>query len=280
MLKSSTLHSPRFGMYCSEGDKILSRIMDPPEPLCRLLTSPESDAVQFRKNICQYNAAFTFTSLGVKLDDRFKGDDLRPFQIHGEIYHQIGTLEPEPGQPPVYAQHYLYDRDEATEHRFERNPDLDRNVFRALETMLRTHNLFPKIFQFAYEILQTTRIESASFRVFMKIVTKEGMDQRVYNQPIVDEIAALLSDDNVTPATRDVIVRLHPSVVNTYALQRVSSTSSLYHLLHYVLLFPHGECGWENGMQFVQPRSSTKRRRLTASSEASTMRTPGVGRKR
>ena len=253
--------------------------MDPPEPLCRLLTSSDPDAAQFRNNIRQYNAAFAFTSLGAKLDDRLKGDGLRPFQIHGEIYHQIGTLEPEPGQPPVYAQHYLYDGDEATAHRFERNPDLDRNVIRALETMLRMHNPFPKIFQFAYEVLQTTRIEGAPLRVFMKIVTEEGRDQRVYNQPTVDEIAALLSDDNATPATRDVIVRLRPSAVNTYALQRVPSTSSLYHLLHYVLLFPRGECGWENGMQSVQSRSSTKRRRLIASSETSTTRTPGVGRK-
>ena len=254
--------------------------MDPPEPLRRLLTSPEPDAAQFRKNIRRYNATFAFTSLGVKLDDRLKGDGLRPFQIHGEIYHQIGTLQPEPGQPPVYAQHYLYDGDEATEHRFERNPDLDRNIFRTLETMLRKHNPFPKIFQFAYEILQTTRIESAPLRVFMKIVTEEGMDQRVYNQPTVDEIAALFSDDNATPAVRDVIVRLHPSADNTYILQRVPSTSSLYHLLHYVLLFPRGECGWESGMQSIRPRSSIKRRRLTVSPEISMIRTPGVGRKR
>jgi hypothetical protein len=106
--------------------------------------------------------------------------------------------------------------------------------------MLRMHNPFPKIFQFAYEILG---IESAPLRVFMKIVTEKGMDQRVYNQPTVHEIAALLSDDSATPATRDVIVRLRPSAVNTYTLQRVPSTSSLYHLLHYVLLFPRGECG-------------------------------------
>jgi hypothetical protein len=125
MLKSSTLRSPRFGMCCSEGDKILSRIMDPSEPLCRPLTYAEPDAIQFRKNIRRYNAAFAFTSLGMKLDDRLKGDGLRPFQIHGEIHHQFGTLEPEPGQSPVYAQHYLYDGDEATAHRFERNPNLD-----------------------------------------------------------------------------------------------------------------------------------------------------------
>jgi Helitron helicase-like domain at N-terminus len=214
------------------------------------------------------------------MDDRLIGNGFRPFQIHGEIYHQNGTLEPELGNHPVYAQHYLYDGDEATKHRLERNPDLDQNIRRALETMLRRHNPFPKIFQFAYEVLQTARVERVPLQIFMKIVTEEGMDQRVYNQPIVNEVAALLSGDNATPATRDVIIRLRPSAANTYALQRVPSTSSLYHLLHYVLIFLRGECGWENGMRSIQSRSSTKRRRLTTSSEASTTRTPGVGWKR
>src|SRR5579859_1808550 len=203
MLASSTTHTPRFGMCCNEGDKILKRIVHPPEPLYTLLTSPDPDAVQFRKNIRRYNAAFAFTSLGVDMDDRLTGNGFRPFQIHGEIYHQIGTLEPEPGNRPVYAQHYLYDGDEATEHRFARNPDLDQNILRELETMLQTHNPFPKTFQFTYEVLQTARVESMPLQVFMKIVMEEGMDQRVYNQSAVHEVAASLSDDNATSAMRD-----------------------------------------------------------------------------
>ena len=146
MLRSSTLRTPRFGTCCSEGDTILMKIVDPPDPLYRLLTSADPEAVQFRRNIHQYNAAFAFTSLGVELDDRFKGNGLRLFQIHGEIYHQIGTLEPESGKPPVYAQHYLYDGDEATENPFARNPDLDRNVLRALENSCECIILFPILF--------------------------------------------------------------------------------------------------------------------------------------
>jgi hypothetical protein len=86
----------------------------------------------------------------------------------------------------------------------------------------------------------------------MKIVMGEGIDQRVYKQPTVDEIVTLFSDNNVTPAMRDVIVRLRPSADNMYALQRVPSTSSLYHLLHYVLLFPrgiHGQSSLERNHQ-------------------------------
>jgi hypothetical protein len=99
----------KFRMCCGVGDKILTRIIDPPKPLCRLLTSPEPKAVQFRTKIRQYNAAFAFTSLGVKIDDRLTGNGFCPFQINGEIYHHIGTLDPDAGNQPVYAQHYPYD---------------------------------------------------------------------------------------------------------------------------------------------------------------------------
>ena len=127
------------------------------------------------------------------MDDRLTGNGFRPFQIH----------DPEPGNRPVYAQHYLYDGDEATEYRFARNPDLDRNILSALKIMLRTHNPFPKIFQFAYEVLQTGTIESVPLQVIMKIVAEEGRDQRVYNQPTVNEIAALLSDEKIALLRRE-----------------------------------------------------------------------------
>src|SRR5271167_4855567 len=109
-------------MCCGDGDKNLQPLIDPPEPLKTLLTSQSQDAVEFRKNIRQYSATFAFTPLGVQLDDRLRhGHRFSPFQIHGEIYHQIRTLELAPRKPPIYAQHYLYDGEEATNHRLERN---------------------------------------------------------------------------------------------------------------------------------------------------------------
>jgi hypothetical protein len=115
MLKSSTLHIPRAVVRETKfnADHGSARVS---------LTSFESEATQFRMKIRQYNAAFTLTSLDVELDDRH---GLRPFQIHGEIYYQIGTPEPDPGQHPIYAQNYLYNGGEGTVHQFARNPDLD-----------------------------------------------------------------------------------------------------------------------------------------------------------
>lgn len=72
-------------------------IADPLGPLFRLFTSAEPDIVQFRRNIRQYDTVFAFTPLDVKMDGRLNGDGLRPFEIHGEIYNEIGTLKFEPG---------------------------------------------------------------------------------------------------------------------------------------------------------------------------------------
>jgi hypothetical protein len=73
-----------FGMRCSDGDEILQPLIDLPEPLKTILISRSHDAIEFRKNIRQYNAAFAFTSLGVQLDDRLRhGHRFSSFQIHG-----------------------------------------------------------------------------------------------------------------------------------------------------------------------------------------------------
>lgn len=63
------------------------------------------------------------------------------------------------------------------------------------------HNPFPKIFQFAYEVLQTVTVESVPLQVFMKIVIEEGANKRVYNQPTVNEVAVLPSDNNAVDWT-------------------------------------------------------------------------------
>ena len=62
-----------------------------------------------------YNNAFAFTSLGVNLDQRMlrATNGIYTFRIHGTLCHRMGPLEPAPGEPPGWAQVYLYDsRDE------------------------------------------------------------------------------------------------------------------------------------------------------------------------
>ena len=44
-----------------------------------------------------YNSALSFMSMGAKIDHQFTGTSgIYTFRIHGEMYHRIGTLLPDP----------------------------------------------------------------------------------------------------------------------------------------------------------------------------------------
>ena len=41
------------------------------------------------------------------------------FKVHGSLSHRAGSLLPAPNQPPVYAQLYIYDPDDALTYRMD-----------------------------------------------------------------------------------------------------------------------------------------------------------------
>ena len=117
---STTLH-PLFGMCC--GDENIKL----PEPLQCFFSASTPEGRDFRENIRQYNAALSFTSLGVQIDDSVNRGGGGPpvFKIHRELHHQIGSLLPPHGKTPIYAQLYVVDSCEALDHRMRRNGGLD-----------------------------------------------------------------------------------------------------------------------------------------------------------
>jgi hypothetical protein len=115
----------------------------------------------------------------------------------------------------------------------ERNEQLNEDTMRALDAILREHNLFPEILQFEHEVLQTSALKIVPLQMLMKIINDDGTDQRKYHQPTTHEIALLLADDNLAVATRDVIMQLWIIEQNSHPLRRISSTNSLYHPLTY-----------------------------------------------
>ena len=90
----------------------------------------------FAEHIHQYNNAFAFTSLGVKVDQSVL-NSLGPyaFKIMGELSHLSGSLLPVAGTDPVFAQIYVYDEAEAQAIRMRRNGNLQPYVMGILETM-------------------------------------------------------------------------------------------------------------------------------------------------
>ncbi|CAG8484696.1 5830_t:CDS:2 [Acaulospora morrowiae] len=67
-LTNSLRKNLKFGSCCLNGKVVLPLLHDPP-PFLRMLFDGEVDTCpEFRKNICQYNVAHAFTSLGAKID--------------------------------------------------------------------------------------------------------------------------------------------------------------------------------------------------------------------
>ena len=67
-VSSSTIDRPEFQACCAHGKVKLTALRRPPTSLYNLFTGDTHEAKKFRANIVQYNAALTFTSLGVKTD--------------------------------------------------------------------------------------------------------------------------------------------------------------------------------------------------------------------
>src|SRR5439155_17218837 len=69
-----------------------------------------------------------------------------------------------------------------------------------------------------------------------------GKDMRQYNQPTASEVAAIFDIDlNQTPKPRDIVLKTREGT-----LKHISELNGAYDPLHYPLLFPRGEYGWQD----------------------------------
>ena len=103
----------RFDLCCKGGKVSLPLQKDPPSFLDGLL-SPDRGVLSkhFIKSIRTYNSMFAFTSLGAKIDTGVnKGPGPYVFKINGQVHHRIGSLLPDEGSAPSYAQLYIFDTD-------------------------------------------------------------------------------------------------------------------------------------------------------------------------
>ncbi|KAL6298244.1 hypothetical protein BKA93DRAFT_744540 [Sparassis latifolia] len=135
----STANFSAFTTCCNQGQVRLLVSDPPPEFISNLFTSTDDpQAQEFRENIRQYNAALAFTSLGVQLDNSINaGGRAQPVvRIHGELCHRHGTLLPPDDEAPSYAQLYIYDPQDALDHRMRRNMNLREETMQRLQTIL------------------------------------------------------------------------------------------------------------------------------------------------
>jgi hypothetical protein len=93
-----------------------------------------------------------------------------------------------------------------------------------------------------------------------------GTDQRRENLLMANEIALLLPDKKNDRPRREIILITRPAqdaLNQIKSLHRISYTYPLYHIFHYVLLYPFGEPGRDFLIRLLDPHGVRKRDRIT-----------------
>ena len=250
----------RFHLCCRGGKVVLPFQRDPPQFLAGLL-DPHGDVLSkyFIKSIRSYNSMFAFTSLGAKIDT---GINKEPgpyvFKINGQVHHRIGSLLPDEGKPPVYAQLYIFDTENEIQNRmsiFDRDREcdkdngVDKKIVEGLVRMFDESNELVKSFRAARDLLGGSQVQPLRLR----LLHDRSKEAPQYSAPAGSEIAGLIvgdfSEDKKSP---DVIIQDRGG-----GLRRISNLHANYMALQYPILFPYGEQGFKLGIKYN--RSGTLR---------------------
>ncbi|CAH9106978.1 unnamed protein product, partial [Cuscuta europaea] len=156
-------------------------------------TDPKSK--HFEDNYRSYNSMFSFTSMGGRVDKTInRGGSPPVFKLGGQNYHLIGSLLPEEGNVPKFAQLYIYDTQHEDANRLNSVEDDQRknkshaDIVSTLRLMLDQHNVLVKSFRMVRYKIE----ECGHSNVNLKLIGRRGRHSRTYNLPTVSEVAALI----------------------------------------------------------------------------------------
>jgi hypothetical protein len=108
--KSKDTLEPKFQMCCATDKVQLPPLKKLPSMLKSLMFDQDSPHSKlFQQNMRIYNAMFSFTSPGMQIDKGItRGRGPPTIRIQGQTCHRIGTMLPNVGEKPKYAQLYIY----------------------------------------------------------------------------------------------------------------------------------------------------------------------------
>ncbi|XP_030850990.1 uncharacterized protein LOC754317 [Strongylocentrotus purpuratus] len=241
---------------CHDGKICLPELLPYPNALATLLQGDSSQSKHFRYNIRYYNSSFAFASMGAMMAPP-PGRGPYCFRIHGQIYHRSGCLHPPPGEPPKYGQVYILEGNLATSTRIQQHPQCNQSTMETIQHIIEETSPYAAAYkcmkQVEDEQMQTSDPQTPVPSV--KMIFKRGSDQRRYNLPTVDEVAAVfVGEDGMPPDQRDFAV--YPK---NHHLHNISCLSANIDPMTYPLLFPRGDLGWMPNM-LHRPEKRTKKR--------------------
>jgi hypothetical protein len=241
----------RFEACCKKGNVVLPLIRKPPLYLSYLFTGDDPLCRAFRTNIRAYNCAFAFTSVKYKKDIRIDfSRGIQCFQIHSELFHFQGPLQPAPHTKPSFIQLFFYDPLFATNIRATNFPYLDRTVLLQLTDILTDCNPFITVYKTARKYLAS---QQTDFRVLfnpqMHLILESDADRCCENLPTSNEVTALIPDEYTDTSRRNLVLTVRKAGRKRPQIHTVNVIYVVYIPLYYVLLFPYGDPGWYYELQ-------------------------------
>ncbi|XP_031106349.1 uncharacterized protein LOC116011002 [Ipomoea triloba] len=202
--------------------------------------------------------------MGGKIDRSINVGTSPPvFRLHGQNFHLIGSLLPQQGQRPKFAQLYIYDTQNEVNNKMNAVGDnnstkrLNLDIVQNIKDALDENNAFVKTFRNASAHIEN----NPTAEIKIKLISKRSKDAWTYSLPQVQEVAALIVGDiDPNMGQRDILVE-----TNSGNLQRINELNPSYLPLQYPLLYPYGEDGYREDIPFadILDRASTARNRVS-----------------
>ena len=109
-LKANRFNNEAKGICCNNGKVQIEFLKEPPYPLNEILLGRSADSIIFYNNIRNYNSEFQMTSFGSS--KIFRENCMPTFKIQGQVYHNIGSINPEQNDEDNYSQIYFMSNNE------------------------------------------------------------------------------------------------------------------------------------------------------------------------
>jgi hypothetical protein len=139
---------------------------------------------------------------------------------------------------------------------YRSNKDIDKEIVKKLIKMLDNHNVHAKSFRMARDLINDGNVQDLK----LHLISDRQTDGRIYNQPTVSEVAALIVGDVDTAEERDIIMHYKDG-----GLKRIHEFHPAYLSYQYPLIFPYGEDGYRDGIlqKYKDQVVVTRQNRLT-----------------
>jgi hypothetical protein len=197
----------------------------------------------------------SFTSLGFTLSDIAKSIPGSPvFCIQGGLSHDIGSIIPQEGQSPHFAQIFVVGQGGMREAQYRRQVALgpkasgqlqahfDAKIILQLQTFMYKHNPYAQLFRHTAEIMK----EGQPVSMVLRTIENDSLDLNRYNRPTREDVGIVVQGDGVLKEPRHIVLHHRNG-----SLKSISDLHSAYFPLRYPLFFPYGSQQWEPTYQIL-----------------------------